>query len=83
MAPEKDACAKPSKGPIVARSEESSPEPEMQGEASMSMARVGHEAPDFETTAYVAGKGFENVQLSDYRGKWVLLCFYPGDFTFV
>ena len=26
---------------------------------------------------------FINVKLSDYLGKWVLLCFYPGDFTFV
>ena len=26
---------------------------------------------------------FTNVKLSDYLGKWVLLCFYPGDFTFV
>lgn len=49
----------------------------------MPMARVGKEAPDFETSAYVAGEGFRNVKLSDYRGKWVLLCFYPGDFTFV
>ncbi|HID02876.1 MAG TPA: redoxin domain-containing protein, partial [Desulfobacterales bacterium] len=26
---------------------------------------------------------FINIKLSDYLGKWVLLCFYPGDFTFV
>jgi alkyl hydroperoxide reductase subunit AhpC len=26
---------------------------------------------------------FSNVQLSDHFGKWILLCFYPGDFTFV
>ncbi len=48
----------------------------------MSLARVGQEAPDFEVSAYFAG-GFKNVKLSDYRGKWVSLCFYPGDFTFV
>jgi len=47
------------------------------------MARVGGEAPDFEASGYVAGQGFKNLKLSDYRGKWVLLCFYPGDFTFV
>jgi len=46
------------------------------------IARVGKPAPDFETTAYHQG-GFKNVRLSDYKGKWVLLCFYPGDFTFV
>ena len=46
------------------------------------LARVGREAPDFEARALIAGQ-FKNVKLSDYRGKWVLLCFYPGDFTFV
>jgi alkyl hydroperoxide reductase subunit AhpC len=48
----------------------------------MALACVGQEAPDFEASAYVNG-GFKNVKLSDYRGKWVVLCFYPGDFTFV
>lgn len=43
---------------------------------------VGREAPDFETNAFVDG-GFKKIRLSDYRGKWVVLCFYPGDFTFV
>jgi peroxiredoxin (alkyl hydroperoxide reductase subunit C) len=46
-------------------------------------ARVGKEAPDFEAGAFVAGEGFKPVRLSDYRGQWVVVCFYPGDFTFV
>ena len=46
------------------------------------LARVGSQAPDFELPAYVDG-GFKKIKLSDYRGKWVVLCFYPGDFTFV
>jgi len=45
-------------------------------------ARVGQKAPDFQAPAYYLGK-FTDVKLSDYLGKWVLLCFYPGDFTFV
>jgi peroxiredoxin (alkyl hydroperoxide reductase subunit C) len=45
-------------------------------------ATVGKPAPDFEATAFVSG-AFQKVKLSDYRGKWVTLCFYPGDFTFV
>jgi peroxiredoxin len=49
----------------------------------MTVARVGKEAPDFEATAYVVGEGFKPVRLGDYRGQWVVLCFYPGDFTFV
>jgi alkyl hydroperoxide reductase subunit AhpC len=43
---------------------------------------VGKKAPDFEAAAFVDG-GFKNIRLSDYAGKWVFLCFYPGDFTFV
>jgi alkyl hydroperoxide reductase subunit AhpC len=43
---------------------------------------VGKEAPDFEAAAFLDG-GFKNVKLSDFRGHWVVLCFYPGDFTFV
>lgn len=43
---------------------------------------VGRKAPDFQAPAYHKGK-FVTVKLSDYLGKWVTLCFYPGDFTFV
>jgi peroxiredoxin (alkyl hydroperoxide reductase subunit C) len=46
------------------------------------LARVGKPAPDFEANAFVA-PGFKPIKLSDYKGKWVVLCFYPGDFTFV
>jgi AhpC/TSA family len=45
-------------------------------------ARVGQKAPDFTAPAYYKGS-FTNIKLSDFAGKWVLLCFYPGDFTFV
>lgn len=51
-------------------------------EEKMVTVRVGGKAPDFEAPAYHKGK-FINVKLSDYAGKWILLCFYPGDFTFV
>jgi hypothetical protein len=44
--------------------------------------QVGQKAPDFTAPAYFKG-GFSTVKLSDFAGKWVLLCFYPGDFTFV
>jgi alkyl hydroperoxide reductase subunit AhpC len=45
-------------------------------------AQVGKPAPDFTTTAVVNGQ-FEEVKLSDYRGKNVVLFFWPLDFTFV
>ena len=53
----------------------------MKGEILM-QARVGHVAPNFTTKAYHKGE-IKEVSLEDYRGKWVVLCFYPGDFTFV
>jgi peroxiredoxin (alkyl hydroperoxide reductase subunit C) len=43
---------------------------------------VGKAAPDFEASAYIDGD-FKKIKLSDYKGKWLVLCFYPGDFTFV
>ena len=45
-------------------------------------AVVNHKAPDFEGTAVVNGE-FKPVKLADYKGKWLLLFFYPFDFTFV
>jgi alkyl hydroperoxide reductase subunit AhpC len=43
---------------------------------------VQKDAPDFKAQALV-GKSFKEIQLSDYKGKWVVLFFYPLDFTFV
>jgi len=39
-------------------------------------------APEFKGQA-VVGKSFQEIKLSDYKGKWVVLFFYPLDFTFV
>jgi len=46
------------------------------------MVQVGQKAPDFTAKAYFQGE-FKEVKLSDYEGKWRMLCFYPGDFTYV
>ena len=43
---------------------------------------IGKPAPDFTTKAFFQ-EGFKDISLSDYKGKWVVLLFYPGDFTFV
>lgn len=83
MAEKKESCVKPTQGPIVpleAVGELSTPE-RLIKEVKM-LARVGKPAPDFEATAYQNG-GFKNIKLSDYKGKWIVICFYPGDFTFV
>jgi hypothetical protein len=76
-----DACVQPARGPVV--EDESASQPAVaREEKPMIIARVGQPAPDFEASAFVDG-GFKNVRLSDYKGHWVVLCFYPGDFTFV
>lgn len=44
---------------------------------------VTREAPDFTAQAVMGDNGFEELKLSSYRGKFVILFFYPLDFTFV
>ena len=74
------SCVEPAKGPIVSQSVQ---QPQSNRAAPAPVrARVGAKAIDFEANAYHQGK-FKNIKLSDYKGKWVVLCFYPGDFTFV
>jgi peroxiredoxin Q/BCP len=43
----------------------------------MPRIEIGDEAPEFE----LAGTGERTYRLSDLRGSWVILAFYPGDFT--
>jgi peroxiredoxin (alkyl hydroperoxide reductase subunit C) len=83
MADQKDGCVKPSRGPIgVPKADAGEVIQNSQKEGVVMMAKVGKPAPDFEASAYIDG-GFRNVTLSEFKGKWVVLCFYPGDFTFV
>ncbi len=85
MSEEAMSCVQTARGPLVSSESPSPSQGESQvqeQEVQMQVARVGKEAPDFEASAYHKG-GFKNVKLSDYSGKWVVICFYPGDFTFV
>ncbi|KAG7260387.1 hypothetical protein CRUP_006979 [Coryphaenoides rupestris] len=50
---------------------------------SAGKARIGHPAPDFTAKAVMPDMDFKDLTLSDYRGKYVVLFFYPLDFTFV
>lgn len=81
----KDGCVKAARGPLVPAVESAIPVPGIapSQEVKKMLARVGKEAIDFEANAFVESVGFQPVKLSDYKGKWIVLCFYPGDFTFV
>jgi alkyl hydroperoxide reductase subunit AhpC len=48
----------------------------------MPAVKVGNPAPGFTLEA-VAAEEFKSISLSDYRGRWVVLFFYPLDFTLV
>ena len=80
----KVGCGKPTGAKVgeKAKKESSEDQTQMEKEVTVSVVRVGQKAPDFEAPAYQDGN-FGQVKLSDYLGKWVVLCFYPGDFTFV
>lgn len=47
------------------------------------MTLVNRPAPDFKANAVMADGSFKEIKLSDYKGQYVLLFFYPLDFTFV
>lgn len=76
----KPGCVRPQSSipvsePVVVQATESVKE-------AKPMIKVGGPAPDFELPAYYKG-AFKSYRLSEFKGKWVVLCFYPGDFTFV
>ncbi|MDY6820372.1 MAG: peroxiredoxin [Deferribacterota bacterium] len=52
------------------------------GSDNVNIVKVDKPAPDFTADAFHDGE-FKKVSLSDYRGKWVLLHFYPRDFGIV
>jgi AhpC/TSA family len=78
----KAGCARPTGGPVGEPATDEKVNETTKNKEISAMIKVGQKAPDFTAPAYQKGK-FINVKLSDYLGKWVVLCFYPGDFTFV
>lgn len=46
------------------------------------MIKVGEKAPQFTAESYTNGE-FKNVSLGEHKGKWVVLFFWPLDFTFI
>lgn len=82
MAEESVGCARPTGGPVGENLEETEVTDQKEMKKERAMLMVGQKVPDFTAPGYQKG-AFVNIKLSDYLGKWVLLCFYPGDFTFV
>ena len=83
----KVGCARPMGGPVGEQQAEEQPKAGGETEQGTkreerAMVKVGRKAPDFVAPAYHKGK-FVTTKLSEYLGKWIVLCFYPGDFTFV
>ena len=79
----KAGCARPTGGPVgekVDTKKQSQQQPVIK--EVKTMVTVGQKAPDFTSPGYQKGK-FISIKLSEFLGKWVVLCFYPGDFTFV
>ncbi len=80
---ESTSCVATAKGPLAPAGKfAESAKPAAPSPAAALTAKVGQAAPDFEANAFING-GFKNLRLSDFKGKWTVLCFYPGDFTFV
>jgi peroxiredoxin (alkyl hydroperoxide reductase subunit C) len=79
------SCARPTGGPVgstPSKTRDSKGKSEIEKEAKKAMVKIGKKAPDFQAPAFHKGK-FKQIKLSNYLKKWVVLCFYPGDFTFV
>ncbi len=78
----KAGCARPTGG-LVGEAEANRETKDTQPvKEARKMIQVGKPAPDFVAPAYCKGE-FTSVRLSEHLGKWVVLCLYPGDFTFV
>ena len=75
-------CSKPSTSTNEVKEVKEISTKEYLKEEKKNMIMVGKPAPTFKAPAFHKGE-FTEVNLEDYKGKWVLLCFYPGDFTFV
>lgn len=82
MAEKKAGCAVPSAKVAYTANKVDPAKTDVVKEDKKMAIMVGKKAPDFTAPAFHK-REFKEVKLSDYLGKWVVLCFYPGDFTFV
>ena len=81
----KVSCARPTGGPVgstPSKARDSKGKSEIEKEVKKVMAKIGKEIRRGIDTGE-SNRKFKQIKLSDYLKKWVVLCFYPGDFTFV
>lgn len=78
----KPGCARPKSQIELPQEQQTANETASIKKEEKPMISVGKKAPDFEMAGFYKGE-FKTFRLSEYLGKWVVLCFYPGDFTFV
>lgn len=78
----KVGCARPTGASVGEAVQDKTIEEKETKKEETAMIQVGKKAPDFTAPGYYKNE-FVNIKLSEYLGKWVILCFYPGDFTFV
>lgn len=78
----KAGCARPTGGLVGQPEIKQEQQATQPAKEEKKMIQVGKPTPDFTAPAYHKGE-FISVKLSEYLGKWVVLCLYPGDFTFV
>jgi peroxiredoxin (alkyl hydroperoxide reductase subunit C) len=76
-------CVRPTAAIAVAKDPVETKESSTVDKKEVKMIQVGQPAPDFSAPGYHKDTFLSEVKLSDYAGKWRVLCFYPGDFTFV
>jgi peroxiredoxin (alkyl hydroperoxide reductase subunit C) len=76
-------CVRPPAATAVAADPEETQKSSTIATREVKMIHVGQPAPDFSAPGYHKTTFLPEVKLSDYAGKWRVLCFYPGDFTFV
>lgn len=78
----KPGCARPKSEIELPQEQQTTSDVVIEKKEAVPMISVGKKAPDFEVSGFYKGE-FMTFKLSEYLGKWVVLCFYPGDFTFV
>ena len=80
----KPGCKRPTAKSVAKEGHEIAHQEDTSTKEDNKMIFLGQPAPNFTAPGYLNGQ-FVEVKLSEYfgDGKWALLCFYPGDFTFV